>query len=94
MYYFPVESVTEPRSDGVAYASKSLFETGEWLGRLQYDPRRKIRFVLGIEREFPGREPIVRNFKEALGKHFEIHDSLEETVKVSISRTMKDDWRY
>ncbi len=90
VYYLPLESGTEPRSDGQPYGMMSRLEVGLLLGRLMYD-RNKIRFVLGIDPEFPGRKAIVANYKKRL-RHFEVHESLEDTVKSAVKRMEQDNW--
>ncbi len=92
VYWLPVESATEPRSDGNPYAMNSRTEVGLLLGRMMYD-RNKIRYVLGIEPEFPGRKAIIANYKKRL-RHFEVYDSLEDTVKSAFKRMEQDNWNY
>lgn len=90
IYYFPLESATEPRSDGNPYAMNSRFEIGLLLGRTMYD-RNNIRFVLGIDQGFPGRKAIVANYKKRL-RHFDVYDNLEDTVKSAFKRMEQDNW--
>jgi hypothetical protein len=92
IYWLPAESATKPRSDGKPYAMNTRDEVGFLRGRIMYD-RNGIRYVLGIDPEFPGRKAIVANYKKRL-RHFDVYDSLEETVKSAVKRMEQDNWAY
>ncbi|MDP3645494.1 MAG: hypothetical protein Q8R25_00195 [bacterium] len=89
VFYFPVESITEPRADGLPYAMDSRGEIGEWRGRMMYESR--IRLVIGADRDFPGLDVIARNFDKALGGTFKIHKSLDETVEAALKKVSPDE---
>src|SRR4051812_22479223 len=82
--WFPRESDTDPRHDGSPYGRDSYGEVGEWRGRMMADP--SIRFTLGAEPGFPGRDVMKRNFDEALHMNFPIYSSLEETIDAAVRK--------
>jgi len=88
--YVPVESTAQPRSDGLPYAMDTRDEIAEWRTRMMYDPR-KIRFVVGIEPGFLGREISVRRFDKALNGHFKVYGTLDETVEAAIKIVTPDE---
>jgi len=88
LYYVPIESAEQPRSDGLPYAFHTTFDLGEWLGRLQYERGARVRFGLGIDRAYPGRDIIVRSFDRALTEPFKIYQTLEETVNAAIKTAL------
>lgn len=81
IFWLPEQSKINPRPDGV-YARDTMGELGEWRGVMMNNSNCKV--VVGGEDEFDGFDIISRNFKLALGNDFEIHKTLEDTVKGAV----------
>lgn len=86
--YIPCENADTPRADGKSYARKSLELICELRGRKMNNDQ--IRFVLGIEPEFPDRDVTERNFDKALDGRFKVHRSLDDTVAAAIKLVSKE----
>lgn len=84
LFWLPCESKTNPRNDGSPYARDTYGELGEWRGRAIGNPY--LNFVVGAEKDFPGLKQICTNFEDALGAHFVLHNSLEETVTAAVEK--------
>ena len=67
------------RKDGNPYAMDSRDEIAEWRGRKMWN--REARIVVGGEPDFPGLEGIDYCNKDALGRDFPMHKSLEALVE-------------
>lgn len=82
LFWLPCQSTTLPKIGDDPYAMDTRGELGEWRGRMMHD--KHLRVVIGAEPTFPGLSQIQRNFDQALGKQFRIHETLEQTVAAAV----------
>jgi hypothetical protein len=95
IFWCPLESKKEPRSDGNPYGLDTRSELGEWRGRLA-ERKRLTPFLdsnlklpapysvfVGIERGFPGEKTLRQNFLDCL--EMIPVDDMEKLVKQVVS---------
>ncbi len=84
IFWLPEESVEHPRNDGLPYAMDTRGELGEWRGQLMYN--HFLRIVIGGEKNFPGLDGVVRNFKSAIHPDFPIYENMRALASAAITK--------
>jgi hypothetical protein len=78
IFWLPVESAGDARTDGLPYAMDTRGELGEWRGRMMHDS--SLRVAIGAEPNFPGLSQITRNFGQAVDPNFMICERITQVA--------------